>query len=80
MPKRSEGNESGIVPDEMRMDFRCKQIERIRQEICKKFDELIRAAGSKQERRALKKQCDAEIAEQTSVLRREAEDDTPECI
>ncbi len=63
----------------MRDDYREKQIEAIRVEVRKKYKERIGAAASREEKRALKSECEAEIAERIEQLIQDRKLDTPEC-
>lgn len=80
MAAKRDNREARIVPRDMRDDYREKQINAIKAEIRKKYAGRIRTAASKDERRALKIERDAEIARQVEPLIRERKLDTPECL
>ena len=75
MPEKSR-----LIPGGMRHDERAEQIESIKAAITARYRGRIKSASTRPDRRALKAQRDAEIAAETEVLRREAEEDTPDCV
>ena len=80
MASKRSNREVRLLPHGMRDDYREKQIEAIMVEVRKKYKDRIRAAGSREERRALKSECEAEIAERIEPFIRDRRLDTPECL
>ena len=64
----------------MRNDYREEQVNAIKAQIRKKYADRIRGAASKDEKRVLKTERNAEIARQIESLMRERNLDTPECL
>ena len=72
--------QSNIVSGGMRDAFRDEQIEAIRAAVRRAYAPRIRAAAKRDEQRALKAECNAEIARRTDTLLRERKQDGPHCL
>jgi hypothetical protein len=80
MGSKRNDTEINFLPHTIRDDYREKQIDAIRAEVQKMYEERIRAAASSEAKQVLKSQCEAAIAERIEPLLQERELDTPECL
>jgi hypothetical protein len=80
MVNESNNRNVRIVPHGLRDSFRQQQIDAIKAEVKRDFAGRIRAAATKEQKRALKAERDAEIARRIAPLIRDRELDTPECL
>ena len=80
MAAKRENRELRIIPRGMRNDYREEQVNAIKAQIRKKYADRIRGAASKDEKRVLKTERNAEIARQIESLMRERNLDTLECL
>lgn len=80
MGAKRKKQQVSILPRAMRIRNRNKQIDVIKAEIRKRYRDRIRTAATKEQRRELKAERDAEIAKHIEPLIREGDLDTPECL
>ncbi len=80
MASRESNSNLPIVPPSLRADYRRQQIAAIKKKIKAAFAKRIRAATTKDAKRALETERDAETARQIEPLIRDDTLDTPECL